>query len=129
MTLACMIAADEDAFICDMAEYYHIFDWRALPVRTVATLACGFPYGSRTNRAALGIKVSFGDLLAAAAVDRLSILVWEQTKDGQKGRNKPKMLVESLLSSQGQNRENETYDTPEAFEAARRKLQGGDENG
>ena len=36
-----MIFTDEEALICDLAETYQIFDYRSLPVRTVATLSAG----------------------------------------------------------------------------------------
>jgi hypothetical protein len=32
------------------------------------------------------------DYLLAEAVNMLRVLVWAQTKDGQKGRNRPKMV-------------------------------------
>ncbi|MBO7722484.1 MAG: hypothetical protein J6S27_01735 [Thermoguttaceae bacterium] len=31
-----MVREDETALICDLAETYHILDWRALPLRTAA---------------------------------------------------------------------------------------------
>lgn len=34
-----MLAHDEDALVCDMAETYRIYDMYSLPVRMVATLA------------------------------------------------------------------------------------------
>lgn len=36
-----MLATDEDAFICDMAETYGVLNWRALDVRLAGTLAAG----------------------------------------------------------------------------------------
>lgn len=42
-----MIATDQDALICDMAETYGIFDLQALPVATLATLAVGLRENSR----------------------------------------------------------------------------------
>ena len=33
MILAAMIAKDEDALVCDFADYYHILDSRSLPPR------------------------------------------------------------------------------------------------
>lgn len=42
-----MLSADRDALICDMAETYHIYDVRALPVKMLATLACGLRDDSR----------------------------------------------------------------------------------
>ena len=43
-----MLAADEDAVICDFAEVYHVLDLRALAPPLAATLAAGLPPDSRT---------------------------------------------------------------------------------
>lgn len=75
-----MVHADEDALICDFAETYHIFDWRALPVRLAATLAAGLPETSRIRMKMAGAKMTASLLMQAAMVDRLSLLVWMQTK-------------------------------------------------
>ena len=41
MALAGMIALDQNALICDFAETYGIYNYRALPVSLLATLAVG----------------------------------------------------------------------------------------
>jgi len=51
MALAAMLAIDEDALICDMAQVYHVTDIRALPVKTLAVLACGLPADARIRAA------------------------------------------------------------------------------
>lgn len=56
MNLAGMIALDEGALICDMAETYHIYDMRALPAETLATLACGLREDSRIKMKRAGLK-------------------------------------------------------------------------
>lgn len=126
-----MLATDADALACDLAEVYHVTDWRALPVSTTATLACGLPPDSRIKKLLSGSAVSTSELMQAAMIDRLSVLVWGQTKDAQKGRNKPQMLVELLTKQQtASNSSIAVYDTPEAFEAARqRAMKGGGAGG
>ena len=57
--LAELIASDEDALICDFAQYYHVLDWHALPLRLAATLAAGLPETSRSLRKAAGRTVDF----------------------------------------------------------------------
>ena len=86
-----------DEITCDFAEIYHVLDADALPPRLFATLALGLPDESRFKRALSGSRAGGRDLLLAAAVDRLSTLVWFQTKDGVKGRNRPKSIVESMM--------------------------------
>lgn len=91
-----MIKADEDALVCDFAETYHIYDYKRLPVKLVASLAVGLRSDSRIKIKLSGSKVSPEMMMMAAIVDRLTVLVWMQTKDGQHGRNQPKPLLSVL---------------------------------
>jgi hypothetical protein len=50
-----MLSTDRDALICDMAETYHVYDMRALPTKTVATLACGLREDSRIKLKMAGV--------------------------------------------------------------------------
>lgn len=125
-----MLAADEDALVCDLAETYQITDWRALPVQTVAALACGLSPDSRIKMALTDAPATTQDLLLAAMVDRLSLLAWGQTTDAAKGRNRPQMLVDLLTKDQGESRGDlEAYNTPDEFEAARRRIMNGGGDG
>lgn len=89
-----MIAADEDALICDLAETYGIYDYRSLPPRQAAILACGLDENSRIKRRISGARAKTETLLLAAVMDRLSLLVWLHTEDGAKGKNRPLLLLE-----------------------------------
>jgi hypothetical protein len=120
-----MIRADEDALICDFAETYHIYDFRALPVSYAATLACGLGEKSRIFKKMTGNKLDVSDMLLAAAVDRLSLLWWAKTRDGQKNTNKPKSMVE-LLQNADKNSESEIvgFNSGEDFKKTWEKLSG-----
>lgn len=125
--MASMVAKNESALICDFAETYHLFDYRALPLRTAATLAAGLHDDSRIKMAMTGQTVHRDTLLLAAAVDRLSLLVWAKTKDAERGANKPKSIL-GMLTQQTETQKDkyETFETAEDFEAARKAiLQGG----
>lgn len=95
-----MIRADEDALICDFAETYQVFNYKGLPVKLAATLAAGLREDSRIKMALSDMKVSPDTLLLAAIADRLGIIVWQSTKDAEKGRNRPKSIIESLQPKQ-----------------------------
>lgn len=88
-----MINADEDALICDFAETYHIYDYKRLPVKLVASLAVGLRSDSRIKIKLSGSKVSPEMMMMAAIIDRLTVLVWMQTEDARHGRNQPKPLL------------------------------------
>ena len=98
-----MIAADEDALICDFAETYHVYDYKALPVSYAAALACGLGPDSRIKMVISGIKIPTDVALQAAIIDRLSLLLWMQTEDGAKGRNRPKSLLDELTREKQEN--------------------------
>ena len=126
MIMASMVATDETALICDFAETYHILDYKGLPLRLAAALASGLRDGSRIKMAMSGATVESDTALLAAAVDRLSLLVWSKTKDAEKGRNKPKSMLAMLLKDDGPKDDLEKFDTAEEFEAARKRIiQGG----
>lgn len=112
-----MVRADEDALICDFAETYHVLDWRSIPVRLAATLAAGLPETSRIRMKMSGVETSTPMLLQAAMLDRLSLLVWMQTKDGQKNRRRPKSVAEMLTGKEKRNTV-QAFDSEEEFWAA-----------
>ncbi len=97
MALAGMLAANEDALVCDLAETYGIFDYRALPVPLLATLAVGLREDSRIKLHLAGAFAGTDTLLLAAAVDRLSFLAWAKTKDGQVGRKRPASILSAVM--------------------------------
>lgn len=117
-----MIAHHEDDLICDMAETYNIHDMRALPVRRLAVLACGLSEDSRVKRAMSGTKLTTRDMILCIAVDKLSQLVWMQTKDGAKNRNRPKSLLLELTEEKSD--QVRGFRSIEEFEAARRRIIG-----
>lgn len=122
MALAKMISVDRDALICDMAETYHIYDLRGLPARTLATLAFGLRADSRIKMRLSDQSLRVNTLLLAAVVDRLGLLVWGQTEDGQRGRNRPQSIIDAL---EGAENAPQGYNTPEEFEAERRRIING----
>ena len=116
-----MLATDRTALECDMAETYGVFDFEGLPARKLAALAVGLRENSRIKMKMAGEKATQQDVMQAAIVDRLSLLLWAQTKDGQNGTNRPKSIVDLLLNAQ---QEPVGFDTPEEFEAEWARITG-----
>lgn len=114
-----MIKADEDALICDFAETYHVFNYKALPAKLAATLAAGLREGSRIKLKLADMQVSPDTMLLAAIADRLGILIWQKTKGAEKGRDRPKSILESLQPKQT---DVSTFASGEDFIKAREKL-------
>lgn len=123
-----MIRIDEDALICDLAETYQIYDYKQLPPTKAAVFSCGLREDSRIKMKLTDQVVSLETTLLAGINDRLSVLVWSKTKDGQSGRNKPTFILDSL-SGKPQVEKNEIiFNSSEDFEEARKALlyEGGD---
>lgn len=116
-----MIKKDEDALICDFAETYNIYDYKSLPLKMVGSLALGLRDNSRIKMAMTGSQASSEVMLMAAMVDRLSLLVWMKTKDAEKGKNKPKSILESMTSEE-KITENVAYTSGEDFIKERERL-------
>lgn len=118
-----MIAIDEDALICDFAETYGVFDYKGLPVKTLAALAVGLRKNSRIKMKIRNEKVDMKTILLAAIADRLGLLVWFKSEDGAKNQNRPKSILESL---QEQNSEDNAcvFESGEAFKKEWERLAG-----
>lgn len=120
-----MISADRDALLCDFAETYGIYDFRALPVSTLATLAVGLRDDSRIKMKMHGTNVSRIETLLAAAVDRLSMLWWAKTEDGRNNTNRPKSMLSILIGEpEKQESDVEAFESGDEFDSAWKRITG-----
>lgn len=121
-----MIDLDEDALICDLAETYQVYDYKQLPLSTVAVFAYGLKDDSRIKQLLSDQIAPVERLLLASMVDRLSMLLWIQSKDGQKGVNRPTSLTDIFIKKEKEDtREFMTFESPEDYEAYRKQLFSG----
>lgn len=124
---------DEDALVCDLAETYQIYDYKQLPLTQVAVFAYGLRDDSRIKQIMSNQIVPLETTLLASIVDRLSLSLWLQTKDGQKGVNRPASIAEMLTKNNKEERDERDYlvfESGEDFENYRKALlakTGGDE--
>lgn len=120
-----MIALDEDALVCDLAETYQIYDYKQLPLNEVAVFAYGLRDDSRIKQIMSDQIVPLETTLLASIVDRLSLSLWLQTKDGQKGVNRPTSIAEMLTKNHKEERDERDYlvfESGEDFENYRKAL-------
>lgn len=124
-----MIKIDKDALLCDLAETYQIYDFRQLPLTTVAVFSCGLSEDSRIKMKINNQKVKLDQIILMNISDTLKLLLWSKTKDGQKGRNKPAMWTSLLEKPKVKNEI--VFDSSEDFERKRAEILGkrGTENG
>ena len=116
-----MLELDEDALICDLAEAYGIYDYESLPVQTVATLSIGLRGDSRIKMKMIGAELTRSELLQTVIADYLALILWSKTKDGQKGRNKPKPLRDVITGGKNK-KEIVGFSTHDDFERVRQQI-------
>lgn len=120
-----MLKVDEDAIVCDLAETYNIYDYRQLPALKVAVFVCGLREDSRIMMQISDSKLPLDTLLLAGVADRLSIMLWQNTKDGQKGKNQPVSIVDQLTKQQIE-REEVSFESGKDFETEKARILRGE---
>lgn len=118
------MALDEDALICDFAEYYHIYNIYEFPPEYIATLAKGLRDNSRIKLKLYGLKVDIEMLLLAHIVDNTAINIYAKTKDAKKGINKPPSFVELLSKKKETKEKAREFNSGADFDKEWRRLNG-----
>jgi len=110
--------------VCDLAEYYNIYDYEKFSPLKLATYVLGLGGSSRIKRELAGIKYTEHEIIQARILDVLSLTMWMQTKDGEKNRNRPESIVKRMLG-ESENKKQEyahdVFDSVEEFNKARQK--------
>lgn len=122
-----MIAVDETALMCDLAETYHIYDYKSLPASLVAAFSVGLRADSRIKLKLHNMNCPMQDILLAGILDKLSLLVWMQTKDGYEGANRPESVVSKLLGEEEKGDDVAGFSTHEDFEKEWKRITEGGE--
>lgn len=120
MILASMIELDEDALICDLAETYHIYDYRSHPLRLIATLSAGLRDNSRIKLLAADSMVPQDTLLLAMIADRIELFRYSFA---DKSSERPALLTEKLLG-EDKSKQAIGFDSPKEFDAWLAKIRG-----
>lgn len=115
-----MIHTDESALICDFAETYNIYDYKALPVSLLAVLSCGLRSNSRIKMKMDGLPSEFDNMLLSVIADGINTIVW-MISDGSSDR--PGSIF-SALSGKDDDADSKSmaFDSPETYEAERKRL-------
>ena len=93
-----MICVGEEELICDLAETYHIYDYKSLPVKLVAIFSCGLREDSRIKRR-LRREMPLEDTttkLLVTIYDNLNIISWQLGGDEN---NRPESLFDKLYGT------------------------------
>lgn len=131
MALAVIINDCEDKLIGDMAQYYHILDYEEQPPHLIATLVTQLPSDSRLMMHYSKTPITLNQILMATMIDNLQTLVWQNTKNGHKGKNRPESLLDILLHKNEKKKNDNgkenlmAFDGPEEYELWRKgKING-----
>lgn len=119
-----MIATDEEALICDLAETYHILNYRELPCRMVALLSVGLRESSRIKMKMRSSDYPIETELLAIIVDHLAMYIWSKSNDGIHGINKPVSIYEQLHRNSDNSNDIEVFYTPDQFEQKKKEILG-----
>lgn len=119
MTLSHMISIDEDALMCDLAEVYHIYDYKSLPVSLVAAFSCGLRDESRIKMKISDAKVSLNTVLLACILDKVNWIAWSKTEDGHRNANHPKSILSIILGQSDGDKDVLVFNDSDDYESVR----------
>lgn len=114
--------AYKNEIICDLAQYYGIYDYHSFRPSYIFILVNGLQDNSRFKLKLNGMKTTTDTMLSAIACDYLARLWWAKTEDAEKGRNKPISILSQLLEDNVVNNEKDGFDSAEEFNTARSRL-------
>lgn len=119
-----MYNLDKESLFCDLAETYHIYDFECLPLNKIAILAKGLREDSRIRMKMSQSRFNVKESLLAGILDRLTLILYSKTKDAEKGRNYPKLLLDEV-----DNKEDlQGFMSSEDFEKMRKRIIEGGAN-
>ena len=107
----------EDALVCDLAEYYGIYDYRQFSLRYIATLAVGLRADSRVKGYINGIEQPPVGITLVQMLDAIQYFAYAMAG----GKEAPKSALNAYLTAK---KTTDGYDTGEDFENAREAILG-----
>lgn len=124
--LAHVIGECEDLMICDLAETYHILDYKELSPELVATLVLGLKDEARVKRKYGKMQISLDQMLLATIADLLRFIAWTKTKAASKGRPYRETSLLDTLNNPNRNQQRDnlaSFKTVEEYEAYMKKFE------
>ena len=120
-----MLNTDSDALECDLAETYHIYNYKELPLKKVALFSVGLREESRIKMKILNIKYPFKTILMSDIADKLAMLLW--IYQGAKKNEKPDLILPKLFDvemSKFNDKAIVSFASIEDFEEERKRIIG-----
>ena len=116
-----MLRVDRCALICDLAETYHIYDYRSLPATRVATFAVGLRNNSRIKSKMRGDDLKGNERIELILAGMRDMMMYLWT-----GRDDFPLLFDALMGDAEETAEKAqdlmVFNSPEEFDAMRNSL-------
>lgn len=116
------LRAYKHEIICDLAEYYNIYNYHSFRPSYIYILVEGLRDDSRFKLKLNGMKTTTDTMLSAIACDYLAKLWWAKTEDAEHGRNRPMSILSQLLDDNTESNEKDGFNSIEEFNNARSRL-------
>lgn len=113
-----MYELDKEGLLCDLAETYNIYEFEKFPLTKIAIFAKGLREDSRIKMQMSQSRFNVKESLLAGILDRLTLILYSKTKDAEKGKNYPKLLLDESEKKE----ELQGFTSSEDFEKMRRKI-------
>lgn len=111
-----MLTLDENALICDLAETYQIYDYRSLPVFTVAALSAGLRDNSR-----IMTKLRGGELVSS---EHILAMIYDLLVIRFTGKREAAFMEETIIGKPKPveaKKKTKSFDSTDEFDRAREK--------
>ena len=119
-----MYELDKEALICDLAETYNIYEFEKFSLSKIAIFAKGLRENSRIRMKMSQSKFNVKESLLAGILDRLTLILYSKTKDAEKGKNYPKLLLDEVEKKE----DLQGFMSSEDFEKMRKRIIEGGAN-
>lgn len=90
-------------------------------------LSCGLGENSRIKKKMNNRSVDIDTMILSAIYDKVALLVWKDTKDGQKGVNRPVSLLNAIVQPKKESN-TKVFSSIEEYEKARKEIFDGNRN-
>lgn len=112
-----MLGVDRDAVICDLAETYHVLDYRSIPIMTLATLCAGLRDDSRIKMRMMEMHMVAPSFAFVRIADTLTMILHVLAGD----KSKPK-LYQDIMTGKQIKKKTTGFSSIEEFEEARKRF-------
>jgi hypothetical protein len=132
MFLAHALAIGRAELMCDLAEIYHIYDYKQLPPKTVAVFSYGLRENSRLKMKIAGSRCTTEQMILSMIYDRVNWLRWAMSAASKDPDTCPEMLTPKLLGMEVQKESSKNilaFEDGSEFERSRKMIIGGEVNG